>query len=300
MIQRGHSPAQDICQKTHAETGPRQTCVLGILSDGAANRICFALHETISVTVFLFAAKACMFVIGLETSGLVGSVALLRAGELVAERTLGEAGRRHAQSLVLELRELLQAAGVTSGDITGIAVSKGPGSFTGLRVGLVCAKTFAYATGCRFVAVETFAAISDNCPPEVRDVWIVENAQRGELFVSRFARTADDSWNQVTPIQTVVGEDWLSARESHETVTGPGLLHQDMSSVRARLLTDASIAKPRAETIAKLGQRMLLNPDAASSSEDFDFWKAVPVYIRPSAAEEQRAKRDALARTPIQ
>ncbi|MBC8113901.1 MAG: tRNA (adenosine(37)-N6)-threonylcarbamoyltransferase complex dimerization subunit type 1 TsaB, partial [Candidatus Saccharimonas sp.] len=116
-----------------------------------------------------------MFVIGLDTSGLVGSVALLCDGELLGERSLGEAGRRHAQSLVLELHELLKSHGAKPRDVKAVAVSKGPGSFTGLRVGLVCAKTFAYATGCQFVAVNTFEAIADNCPTQVRDVWIVEN-----------------------------------------------------------------------------------------------------------------------------
>lgn len=238
-----------------------------------------------------------MFVIGLETSGLVGTVALLQAGELVAERSLGEAGRRHAQSLVLELRELLRDAGVKPGAVTTIAVSKGPGSFTGLRVGFVCAKTFAYATGCRFVAVETFAAIADNCPPDVRDVWIAENAQREELFVCRYARKADGVWNQVAPIQTVVAAEWLGERTADETVTGPGLMSQDVSSVHARLLTDATVAKPRAATIAKLGQHKLLNHDATTPAADFDFWQAVPFYVRPSAAEEQRARRDALSQT---
>ena len=239
-----------------------------------------------------------MFVIGLETSGLVGSVALLRDGDLIAERSLGEAGRRHAQSLVLELHEMLQSHGVTPRDVKAIAVSKGPGSFTGLRVGLVCAKTFAYATGCQFVAVETFAAIADNCPPDVRDVWIVENAQRGELFVGRYSRQKADTWSQTNPIQTIAAEEWLAARMADETITGPGLAHNDLQSVQARLLTDETVAKPKASAVARLGRRRLLARDAASPADDFDFWKAVPFYIRPSAAEEQRAKRNLASHAP--
>lgn len=230
-----------------------------------------------------------MFVIGLETSGLVGGVALRREGELLEERSLGEAGRRHAQSLVLELHELLRAHGAKPLDVTAIAVSKGPGSFTGLRVGLVCAKTFAYATGCQFVAVDTFDAIADNCPLDVRDVWVVENAQRGDFFAGRYLRDAAGSWRQAAPIQTVAAEEWLAARTPDETVTGPGLAHADLQSVRARLLTDEAVARPRAGAVARLGQSKLLARDAASSPDDFDFWKAVPIYIRPSAAEEKRA-----------
>ena len=239
-----------------------------------------------------------MFVIGLETSGLVGSVALLREGQLLEQRSLGEAGRRHAQSLVLEMHELLQSHGVKPLDVQAIAVSKGPGSFTGLRVGLVCAKTFAYATGCQFVAVDTFEAIADNCPPDVRDVWIVENAQRGDFFAGRYARDEADRWRQAGPIQTVVAEEWLAVRMAAETITGPGLAHADLQSVRARLFTDEAVARPRAGAIAKLGQRSLLARDAVSPPDDFDFWKAVPFYIRPSAAEEQRAKRSETSNVP--
>ncbi len=239
-----------------------------------------------------------MFVIGLETSGLVGSVALLREGQLLEQRSLGEAGRRHAQSLVLELHELLKAHGAKPLDVQAIAVSKGPGSFTGLRVGLVCAKTFAYATGCQFVAVDTLEAIADNCPPDVRGVWVVENAQRGDFFVGRYERDDADNWRQSGPIQTVTAEEWLVARSADETITGPGLAHAELQAVRARLLTDEAFARPRAGTIGRLGQRKLLARNAASSPDDFDFWKAVPFYIRPSAAEEQRAKQTETSTTP--
>ena len=239
-----------------------------------------------------------MFVIGLDTSGLVGSVALLRDGELLAERSLGEAGRRHAQSLVLELHELLQSHGAKPLDVQVVAVSKGPGSFTGLRVGLVCAKTFAYATGCQFVAIDTFEAIADNCPIEVRDVWIVENAQRGDLFAGRYARDESGLWRPAGPIQTVAAEEWLAARTAEETITGPGLAHADLQAVRARLLTDDAVARPRASAIARLGQRRRLARDTAPPSDDFDFWKAVPLYIRTSAAEEKRGKQSETSAAP--
>lgn len=232
-----------------------------------------------------------MLVIGIETSGLAGSVALNRDGDSLEERSLGQAGRRHAQSLVLELRDLLRSNGATPRDVTAIAVSKGPGSFTGLRVGLVCAKTFAYATGCRFVAVDTFEAIAANCPPDVRDVWIVEDAQRGELFVGHYVRDSENSWRQTEPVQVVSAEEWLIARTSDEVVAGPGLARCEITSANARLLTDESFTRPRASVIARLGWRRLLTNAGAESSQDFNFWKAIPFYIRPSAAEEKLAKR---------
>lgn len=246
-----------------------------------------------------------MLMIGLETSGFVGSVALRRDGQLLEERLLGQAGRRHAQSLVLELRELLHTHGVTPCDVQAIAVSKGPGSFTGLRVGLVCAKTFAYATGCRFVAVNTFEAIAENCPSDVTDVWIVENAQRGDFFAGRYARDSGAplearSWRLQAPVQIVSADEWLASRTASDTITGPGLTDHVGSLSSARLLTDEALAKPRASSVARLGEQRLFSaaipPVESDLEDDTNFWKAVPFYFRPSAAEEQQAKRSGAAR----
>ena len=70
-------------------------------------------------------------------------------------------------------------------------MSVGPGSFTGLRVGVVCAKTLAYATGARLAAVDTLEAIAANSPPDVETVHVITDAQRGDLFVGTYRRTAD-------------------------------------------------------------------------------------------------------------
>ena len=233
-----------------------------------------------------------MILIGIETSGLSGSVALNQDGQCLASRSLDQAGRRHAQALVLELRQLLVDHRLTPKDVDAVAVSRGPGSFTGLRVGLVCAKTFAYATGCQFVAVDTFAAVAMNCLPETCDVWVVEDAQRGELFAGHYARCADDDWTLTSPIEVVCAEEWLALRTADEIIVGRGLLRCDVSLTRARCLTSDEVTRPRATNVASRGERMLLDR-SSSNAVDFDFWKAVPFYIRPSAAEEQRDKRDA-------
>jgi tRNA threonylcarbamoyladenosine biosynthesis protein TsaB len=229
-----------------------------------------------------------MLLIGIETSGVHGSVALVRDDVCLQTVSLNQAGRRHAQSLVLELREMLHAHGATPRDVDAIAVSRGPGSFTGLRVGIVCGKTFAYATGCRFAAVDTFAATAMNCPSELRDVWIVEDAQRGDLFAGRYARNAGDDWVQVEPIAVVAGDEWLAARPVDDVVAGRGLVRYDKSSSPARLLADDSIVTPTAARVAELGRRRLQQPAAGSGESDLSFWDAVPFYIRPSAAEEKR------------
>ncbi|MBM4076598.1 MAG: tRNA (adenosine(37)-N6)-threonylcarbamoyltransferase complex dimerization subunit type 1 TsaB [Planctomycetes bacterium] len=227
------------------------------------------------------------FVIGIETSGLVGGVALVARGECLEERTLGSQGRRHAQSLVLELHELLNNHGLKPADVFGIAVSQGPGSFTGLRVGMVCAKTFAYAASCRFASIDTFAAIAENCPADVSKLWVTENAQRGDLFVGLYERDVDGPWKRNSPIRIESGEEWFANRQPNEVVTGPGLNSCELELVRCRCLTDEAYAKPKARMIAQLGWRELISESFDPTQSPFDFWRGVPFYLRPSAAEEK-------------
>jgi len=235
-----------------------------------------------------------MILLGIETSGLSGSIALWRDGQCLQLRPLEQAGRRHAQALVLELQQMLSEFQIPPRDVDAVAVSRGPGSFTGLRVGLVCAKTFAYAVGCRFVAVDTFAAVAMNCPQSVRRAWIVDDAQRGDLFAGCYERSETDLWMPAGPIEIVSGEAWLPTRGATETIVGRGLLRQDLSSTAAQCLTSDEATKPTASAIACRGEQMLQHSDLFREA-DFDLWKAVPFYVRPSAAEEQREKRDAAA-----
>src|SRR5687767_6133756 len=101
----------------------------------------------------------------LETSHRLGWVALGRGDRVVGQRLLEES-RRHARDLVPFARELLTEQGWTPRDLGGVLVGVGPGSYTGLRVGIISAKTLAYATGCVLLGIETFAAIAHAAAPE--------------------------------------------------------------------------------------------------------------------------------------
>lgn len=231
-----------------------------------------------------------MIVLGIETSGLDGSIALLRDDQIVGERQLNASGRRHAQSLVLEIRELLTSNNLRSRDIDLIAVSRGPGSFTGLRVGMVCAKTFAYAIRCKFLAVDTFAAIAQNLPQDVTRALIIEDAQRDDLFVGEYRKDESGHWNQVDPIQIESVEHFqVRAANWSGAVTGPGLKKIDVA-VSSTWQPQPECTRPKASSIAKLACRRILSDDAYDLANDTDFWKATPFYLRQSAAEEKRAK----------
>ena len=225
-----------------------------------------------------------MLVLGIETSGLEGSVALARDESCLGKRQLNQVGRRHAQSLVLEIQELLSEHALRPR-----AVSRGPGSFTGLRVGMVCAKTFAYATGCRFIAVDTFAVIAENVPTDVRRLFVIEDAQREDLFAGEYARDESHHWKQTSPIQIISAEEFLRTRSVTDIVTGPGVNKRGLIVLSSNWIKDPVVIRPQASVVAMLGWRNSAQRTEEDSSRDTDFWRASPFYLRLSAAEEKRA-----------
>ncbi len=98
-------------------------------------------------------------ILSIETSTKVCSVALHRAGELLAMREGFEANS-HSETLVDFIKEVLRESELSEKDLNTIAVSKGPGSYTGLRIGVSTAKGLAYALDLPIVAVETMESLA--------------------------------------------------------------------------------------------------------------------------------------------
>src|SRR5207302_9751075 len=89
---------------------------------------------------------------------------------------------------------VLADSGKKPRDCQLVAVSVGPGSYTGLRVGVVCAKTLAYVVNCRLAAVDTLQSIACNSPVDVAVVEVICDAQRGDLFAGTYARDVHGEW----------------------------------------------------------------------------------------------------------
>jgi tRNA threonylcarbamoyladenosine biosynthesis protein TsaB len=222
-----------------------------------------------------------MLTLAIETSGRIGSIALQRDDAPPVERTLAELGHRHAQTLVMEIERLLHDCAVNIRDCQLVAVSMGPGSFTGLRVGAVCAKTLAYATGALVVAVDTFECVAGNSPPDVHAVQIVGDAQRGGLFVGRYGRQSSGEWRREGDISIVNTADWVQDLVLSDVVSGWG-----MAKVPSPLQDRCRVLDPlcwtsTAATIAKIGRRL------AERNQFADCMTLEPFYLRTSAAEEK-------------
>ena len=224
-----------------------------------------------------------MLTLAIETSGALGSIALFESHALLVDQTL-ELGRQHGQSLLPAIGRLLADCGKHARDCNLIAVSVGPGSFTGLRVGVVCAKTLAYAVGCQIAAVDTLHAIACNSPPEVTSVEVIADAQRGDLFVEKFIRLPGGDWNPHDDIQIVAADTWIAALPSKGAVSGPGLEKFATLPVEVQRILAPEFRIPQAKSIARLGIR------AAEAGRASDLWSVEPLYLRRSSAEVQWEK----------
>lgn len=97
----------------------------------------------------------------LETSTKVCSVALSRSGELLAIEELEEAGYSHGENLTVFIERVLEKAQVSKNELNGISVASGPGSYTGLRIGVATAKGLCYSLKIPLIAIDSLSALAE-------------------------------------------------------------------------------------------------------------------------------------------
>ena len=208
----------------------------------------------------------------IETSGRSGQVALAEGDALLAARRLDEA-RHQARDLAPAVADLLAAIGWKPRDIAAIVVSRGPGSYTGLRVGIMSAKTFAYAAGSHFSPLipslsSPRSADRGPAPRHYRRCAAAEGLSPG------FERGVPLSPLAIRPV-----EQWL-AEGPAAWVSGPAF---------------ACIVKAAAGSVSSLtnrsGSRSVepadIGPETLAGRRAGRPFAVEPLYLRPSSAEEQ-------------
>ena len=210
----------------------------------------------------------------LETSHRIGTVALSLGDAIVGERSLDDS-RRHARDLAPAIQELLTRQGWRACELDGVFVSRGPGSYTGLRVGLMSAKTLAYVTGCTLLAIDTFAAIRQQVAPDLRNVDVVADAQQDNIYVQRFGTHPE-------PLAIMPRARWLeSALALNVSVTGPGL------EVFAERLPAELTVLPRETWLPRTASLLRVGLARLAKGERDDPYAVEPLYLRASSAEQK-------------
>lgn len=225
-----------------------------------------------------------MRILALETSNRVGSIALLEARDgpaNVLRQVWLPLGERTARSLLPSIDALLREFSWRPADLELIATTTGPGSFTGLRIGVVAAKTLAYATGAKLVGVHTLAAIAAGANAKAPRLWTVLDAQRQELFVASFV-SRRPFVDQPNPMTKILGVDaWLDSLSPGDAVAGAPL-----AKCRDRIPAGVAVVD-EAQWSPAAGSTGQLAAELFHRGASVDPLALVPQYFRKSAAEEK-------------
>ncbi len=237
-----------------------------------------------------------MHILAIDTSLGQGSVAAADPAG-TSERPLGPAGD-HARVLTEAMAELAARRGWSTptspfgefgyghGDV--VAVVRGPGSFTGLRVGVTTAKALAWTTGARLVGVSGFDVIARTTARLTgwqRPLAIAYDAGRGEVYstIATPDLASPGGWS-LAPSSLLVGSDWIASLPQGAAVSGPALTALGtLASARGDLqIAPTEAWLPSAAEVATMAAAY------AIAGRCDDPATLVPEYLRPSYAEETR------------
>lgn len=223
--------------------------------------------------------------LALETSGMHGSVAAAEVTEagcqVLASRPLSR-DARSAQTLAPTIAAVLEGLGWEPKSVAAVAVAVGPGSFTGLRVGVASAKTFAYAAGAAVLGVDTLDVLATaDSPGDAGGLWAVLDAQRRELFAARFVPNGD-RWDRDEPTQRLSRAALWDYLQEGDRVVGP-VAESFAESLEGDAPAGVTFhtAEPQADAVLRVAHRRWLGGQADS------VFGLAPAYYRLSAAEEK-------------
>lgn len=232
-----------------------------------------------------------MRALGIDTATSIASVGIVADGCTAAERSLPMAGS-HARTLLAVIEAVLAAAAVRLTDVGLLAVSIGPGSFTGLRIGLSVAKGLVLATGAPIVGVPTLEAYARAAGPRAGAVWPVLDARKGEVYAAGFD-WRDGALGAIAEPLAIAPGALVERLRPPCTLLGDGVdAYEDLW--RQRLGAGATLLRlaarpPSGAVIAALGA------ERAERSGTDDLARLEPVYCRQSEAELHRGRRVAHA-----
>ena len=226
-----------------------------------------------------------VIILSLDTTTRAGSAAVLRGASVLAE-IAGDGSRTHGERLPADLVRVLELAAVRLTDVERFAVAAGPGSFTGLRIGIATVQGLAMASGRLVVPVSTLEALARAGASEGRPVGAWMDAQRGEVFAALYA--PDGGGVLVAPVSArpaAVLDAWSSALEGREAVlVGDGAVRY-AGAIQASLGAGASVVAPP-PLAGIIGRIAADHPDRAVLPH-----AVIPIYIRKPDAELARDRR---------
>lgn len=226
-----------------------------------------------------------MLVLGIETATMTGGVALANDERIISEYTLN-VRTTHTARLMPALDQILRDSSIDKREIDGIAISLGPGSFTGLRIGMATAKGLALGLDIPLLGVPTLDALARNVPFAAYQICTVLDARKKEIYYSLYRCSP---LQRQVPYQVVSPEKLVSQIDEKTIFLGDalsaygGLISENLGDLA--LFAPYAQRFPRAATVAEMGLAKL------KAGEHLDVAFVEPIYIRESDAEMSLAAK---------
>jgi tRNA threonylcarbamoyladenosine biosynthesis protein TsaB len=223
-----------------------------------------------------------MRVLGIDTSTPCGSIGLIEGEQVLCEYSVNRK-MSHSERVLKTIDRVLEDSGISIGDVDGFAISRGPGSFTGLRIGVSVAKGLALATGKRVAGVSTLAALAQNARYSPHLICPLLDARKGEVYAALYRNTEKNGLTKFAPEMAVKPIDLLERIEGEALFLGDGVYtYGDL--IRHKLGDRAHIAPSpfnfvHGAVVAQLGRQRL------EKGEYLDLEGFTPQYLRKSDAE---------------
>ncbi|MCC7407599.1 MAG: tRNA (adenosine(37)-N6)-threonylcarbamoyltransferase complex dimerization subunit type 1 TsaB [Phycisphaeraceae bacterium] len=220
--------------------------------------------------------------LAIETSARQGSVSLGRGDVLLGSLGLTQA-RRHNVELMPAVDAILREHGARASDLGEVYVSIGPGSFTGLRVGLAAAQMMRVTLGVKLAAVPSVEVVAQNAPgSSERPLLVCLNLKRATVYGGWFGWDGKEGWwKPAGEARLATLAEHLAEREGEVMLLGDPLAGAggEVLEERVRVLS-AAMAQPRSEAVWRLGRRRAMGGAFVEADE------LLPLYVRPPEAQE--------------
>ncbi|MBS3920542.1 MAG: tRNA (adenosine(37)-N6)-threonylcarbamoyltransferase complex dimerization subunit type 1 TsaB [Deltaproteobacteria bacterium] len=223
-----------------------------------------------------------MKVLGIDTSTRCGSVGLIDEGEVISEYFLS-IPVTHSERLLGAIDHLLKEARCPMEELDGWAISLGPGSFTGLRIGVSIVKGLAYATQKPVAGVSSLDVLASQISPTPYLICPILDARKGEVYTAFYRYDEANFLNRRSDYQAMRPEDLIKNIKEKVIFVGDGIktygdyLNNSLSSFA--LFPNPSLHLPHGSAVARLGSELL------DKGVSLDVRTFIPIYVRPSEAE---------------
>jgi tRNA threonylcarbamoyladenosine biosynthesis protein TsaB len=231
---------------------------------------------------FLFTMFQMPRALAIETSGKIGSIATVADDRITSEETFPH-GLQHAAQIISIIDRLCKSQNWTPRDVQELYVSAGPGSFTGLRIAITVAKTLSFATGAKIVAVPSVQVLARNAPSDAKNLIIVLDAKREQIFTARFERM-NGIWIEREPARLDDLTSMLARSPRPVYLMGEGIAYHEKFIPKNDpnvIVTPSELWRARAAAVAEIGIEM------SRRGEFADALTLTPIYIRRPEAEEK-------------